>query len=238
MSRGVTRGEAEAFIKAIAPHAQSAYRLIGKVKPSICIAMACVESAYGTAGSCKHNSFLGQKVGTGKTATKYWTGTFFTSKTQEEYKIGVHSTITAAFRSYPTMEMCVFNYYELLNTKLYARVQADADYATQMQQIKDCKYMTSSEEVNSVLTIIKNYDLTQYDDTYTPVSYKEPVTVIKKGACGNGVKWIQDKLNNHGYNLTIDGIFGDKTEEAVKDFQYKRFVDGVVGNLTREQLKK
>ena len=69
------------FITEIAPLAQKAFLELGKVHPSICIGMACVESAYGTAGSCKYHSYLGQKVGTGKTATKYWNGTFFTSKT-------------------------------------------------------------------------------------------------------------------------------------------------------------
>lgn len=237
-----TTAQIESFIKTIAPHAQNAYKVLGKVKPSVCIGMACVESAYGTAGSCKHNSFFGQKVGSGKTATKYWQGGFFTSKTKEEYKIGVHTTISAAFRAYPTMEMCVFNYYELLNTSLYARVTADADYKTQMAQIKACGYMTSSTEVNSVIKIIEKYNLTQYDGVDgngVPIEeYREPVTSVKKGASGNGVKWIQSQLNKHGYNLKVDGLFGEATEKAVKDFQNKVFVDGIVGKQTREFLKK
>ena len=62
------------FINQIAPLAQKAYKTLGKVHPSVCIAMACVECGNGNAGSVKHNSLLGQKVGTGKTATKYWSG--------------------------------------------------------------------------------------------------------------------------------------------------------------------
>lgn len=168
------------FIAEIAPCAQKAYKTLGKVKPSVCIGMACVESGYGTAGSCKHHSYLGQKVGTGKTATKYWSGNFFTSKTSEEYTVGTHTIITAAFRAYDSMQQCVLNYYELLNTSLYARVLASSDYATQMQQIKTCGYMTSSTEVNSVLQIIKTYDLTQYDDvsgTSTSASTTTSTTV-------------------------------------------------------------
>ena len=230
-----TQTQVNDFIRKIAPYAQAAYKTLGKVKPSVCIGMACVESAYGTAGSCNHNSFLGQKVGTGKTATKYWQGAFFTSKTKEEYKVGVHTTIKAAFRAYPTAEMCVFNYYELLNTKLYERVKADADYKTQMAQIKACGYMTSSTEVNSVIKIIEKYNLTQYDFN----DMREPVTNVKKGATGYGVKWVQTKLVDNGYILKIDGIFGDKTENAVKDFQSKHglVVDGIVGNKTKTALK-
>lgn len=159
-----TQAQINKFISEIAPCAQKAYKVLGKVKPSVCIGMACVESAYGTAGSARYNSYLGYKVGSGRTATKYWCGKFFNSKTKEEYSIGVHTVITDAFRAYDSMEQCVFNYYELLNTSLYKRVLADSDYRTQMQQIKACGYMTSSTEVNSVIKIIEKYNLTQYDN--------------------------------------------------------------------------
>lgn len=159
-----TETQIKKFIAEIAPIAQKAYKTLGKVKPSVCIGMACVESAYGTAGSCKHHSYFGQKVGTGKTATKYWDKKYFTSGTKEEYTVGVHTTIKAMFRAYSSMEQCVFNFYELLNSKLYARV-TDTYYDTQMKQIKMCGYMTSSTEVNSVLRIIQKYNLTQYDNT-------------------------------------------------------------------------
>ncbi|MCD7724285.1 MAG: glucosaminidase domain-containing protein [Clostridiales bacterium] len=158
-----TTAQIKAFIEEIAPVAQKAYKTLGKVLPSVCIGMACVECAYGTAGSVKHHSYFGQKVGTGKTATKYWGGKFFTSKTSEEYTLGVHTTITSAFRAYDNMEQGVFNYYELLNTSLYSGVKIGTDYKTQMQQIKTCGYMTSSTEVNSVISIIEKYGLTQYD---------------------------------------------------------------------------
>lgn len=156
------------FIREIAPYAQSAYKTLGKVLPSICIGMACVESGfgYGTDGSrlmYKHNAILGQKVGLGKTALKYWGGKFWTAKTSEEYQVGVHSVINAAFRGYDNLEQCIFNYYELLNTPLYSKVKGGANYATQMSQIKACGYMTSSTEVNSVKNVIQKYGLTRYD---------------------------------------------------------------------------
>lgn len=232
------------FIQQIAPLCQSAYKIVGKVKPSVAIGMACVESGYGTAGSCKHHSYLGQKVGTGRTATKYWSGKFFTSKTKEEYTIGTHTTIKAAFRAYNSMQECVLNYYELLNTSLYERVKVDSSYAEQMQQIKACGYMTSSTEVNSVLKIIKDYDLTKYD-IVNGNPYREPITSLKEGSSGNAVRWIQYELNRHGASLVCDGIFGSKTTRATKDFQSNHkdsdgkplVVDGIVGVKTRNALK-
>ena len=238
------------FIEEIAPCAQKAYRTLGKIKPSICIGMACVESAYGTSKIMRqHNAFFGQKVGTGKTATKYWSGKFFTSKTKEEYTIGTHSVIKAAFRSYPEgMQQSVFNYYELLNTSLYKRVKADADYVTQMQQIKLCGYMTSSTEVNSVIQLINKYNLTKYDDVRDELKeaqsvcpYTRTCNLIKRGMKGKSVKWLQWHLVRHGANLKIDGDFGKLTLTAVINFQQTHpplKVDGLVGPKTIAELEK
>ena len=63
--------------------------------------------------------------------------------------------------------------------------------------------------------------------------------LLKKGSKGDSVKLLQELLNKHGFNLTVDGDFGNKTEEAVKQFQ-KRLnltVDGIVGGKTFEALQ-
>ena len=242
-----TATEIGLFIQEIAPCAQQAYKTLGKVKPSVCIGMGMVESAYGTSQIMrKHNAFFGQKVGTGKTATKYWGGSFFTSKTSEEYTVGTHTIITSAFRAYESMQQGVLNFYELLNTSLYAKVKADADYATQMQQIKTCGYMTSSTEVNSVLKLISTYNLTQYDDVCTETGtaksnpYTLTATLLKRGCTGDNVKWLQWHLNAVlGTNLVIDGVYGANTENAVKTYQkaHNLTVDGIVGAKTINALK-
>lgn len=237
------------FIAEVAPCAQKAYKVFGKVKPSICIAMACVESAYGTSKIMRqHNAFMGFKVGSGRTAVKYWDGSFFVAKTKEEYKVGQHTIIRDAFRSYPVggMQQCILNFYELLNTSLYSKVKANADYVTQMHQIKACGYMTSSTEVNSVLSLIAKYNLTQYDGVPVIPSkpenpYKLTSTFIKRGMKGESVKWLQHELVRHGANITIDGCFGTKTLEAVISFQQTHpplKVDGLVGQKSIAELKK
>lgn len=235
-----SQSQIKKFIAEMAVCAQNAYKTVGKVLPSVAIGMACVECAYGTAGSVKHHSYFGQKVGTGKTATKYWGGKFFTSKTKEEYTVGVHTTISAAaFRAYDSMQQCCLNYYELLNTKLYARVQSGVDYETQMKQIKLCGYMTSSTEVNSVIRIIKTYNLTQYDvNAVVKVKetnpYKRTASLIRKGDRGDSVRWVQYALKMWGADIIVDGIFGPKTDAAVRTYQAANGlkVDGIVGPKT------
>lgn len=231
-----TAAEISLFIEMIAPLAQKAYRTLGKVKPSVCIGMACVESAYGTSQIMKkHNAYFGQKLGTGKTAVKYWSMKFFTSSTKEEYTLGQHTTIRAAFRAYDSAEQSVFNYYELLNTSLYAKVLATSDYREQMQQIKACGYMTSSTEVNSVITIIEKYGLTKYDVMDNP--YTLTADTIKRGDRGDSVKWLQFQLNANGAGLDIDGIFGPKTEEAVMNYKKAKGLLGIADIATIDSLK-
>lgn len=232
--------ECKAFIKEIAPYAQKAYGVLGKVRPSVCIAMACVESAYGTKPIMrKHNAFLGFKVGSGKTATKYWSGTYFNAKTSEEYVIGQHTPIKADFRSYESMEQCVFNFYELLNAGLYAYVEPGVDYKTQMQQIKKVGYMTSSTEVDTVLSIITKQDLTKYDNEVGIITIptgKNPT--LKIGSRGKYVTLAQTLLDKKGYHLEIDGIFGVETQKITSQFQRDNHImaDGIIGKQTWGKL--
>lgn len=234
------------FIKLIAPDVQKAYKTLGKVKPSVCIGMACVESGAGTSATMsKHNALWGQKVGSGKTATKYWTGTFYTSKTKEEYQVGKHTIITDAFRSYPSILMGALNYYELLNTKLYARVKSDASPEEQMRQIKACGYMTSSTEVNSVISYINRFDLKNYDDVAQGLApehknpYKVPTKTLRIGDHNEMVKWLQYELNEHySSNLAVDGWYGSKTKSAIIKVQnhFGLIPDGICGRKTFAKL--
>lgn len=160
-----TETQKKVFIEKMAPIAKKAYMQFGKPLPSICIAMAAVECKWGLAGSCKYNSYMGHKVGSGKTATKYWDGKYFNARTQEvvNQSTGQLVTIKDNFRAYDSVEQCVFNFYELLNTSLYKKVLAESSYIEQMCQIKTCGYMTSVTEVNTCLDIIRQNGLTKYD---------------------------------------------------------------------------
>lgn len=59
------------------------------------------------------------------------------------------------------------------------------------------------------------------------------MTILKKGSRGDEVRKLQAKLN-----LKADGIFGPKTELAVKAFQKANdlSVDGIVGAKTWSKL--
>ncbi|UCF95684.1 MAG: peptidoglycan-binding protein [Desulfobacterales bacterium] len=55
------------------------------------------------------------------------------------------------------------------------------------------------------------------------------------------VRWLQESLNKIlGSRLSVDGITGEKTREAVKAFQrkYGLQVDGVAGPITEGKLRE
>ncbi len=70
--------------------------------------------------------------------------------------------------------------------------------------------------------------------------YNEPSTLVRYGSTGTSVKWVQDLLKQNGYTITVDGVFGSQTKNAVIHFQkYNNLsTDGIVGELTRNALKK
>lgn len=63
---------------------------------------------------------------------------------------------------------------------------------------------------------------------------------LRRGDSGEAVTYLQTLLCDVGETLTADGKFGSKTEQAVKDFQrlYGLTVDGVVGPKTWDALEK
>ena len=62
---------------------------------------------------------------------------------------------------------------------------------------------------------------------------------LRRGDRSDTVRAVQQKLKNWGYYTgSVDGIFGPKTEEAVRSFQKKNglTVDGIVGSQTLAAL--
>jgi peptidoglycan hydrolase-like protein with peptidoglycan-binding domain len=58
--------------------------------------------------------------------------------------------------------------------------------------------------------------------------------IQKEGSTGEAVRTVQYLLRARGASLAVDGIFGPRTEAAVRSFQQSHglVVDGVVGNAT------
>ena len=62
--------------------------------------------------------------------------------------------------------------------------------------------------------------------------------LLRRGSNNNFVFLLQFLLNQYGFNLSVDGIFGSRTESAVRQFQQNNglSVDGIVGPNTWKTL--
>ena len=78
-------------------------------------------------------------------------------------------------------------------------------------------------------------------------TWRALIITVRKGSTGPAVRAVQDQINfrnnRNGHTLNVDGVFGTKTQAAVRAFQQgvaseiRGFpVDGIVGSLTWQAL--
>jgi Putative peptidoglycan binding domain/D-alanyl-D-alanine carboxypeptidase len=67
-----------------------------------------------------------------------------------------------------------------------------------------------------------------------PMAATSSRPTLRKGAKGPDVSHLQDRLNAHGAGLGVDGVFGPRTDAAVRNFQQAHglVVDGICGKNT------
>lgn len=236
---GYTLAQANAFINQIAPLMQKEAIARGYKIVSTAIAQAIIESAAGTSSlGYKYHNYFGMKCGSS------WKGMSVNLKTKEEYTVGKLTTIKDNFRVYASMEDGVKGYYDFLTMKRYANLKDATTFTQYAELLKSDGWATSSTYVSTLVSTVNKYGLIKYDMVYVPVT---PTVVthrtLKKGCKGDDVKALQTFLNLKGFNCGVaDGIFGAKTEAAVKAFQ-KAYPDcgtpdGIVGTRTWSVIDK
>ena len=225
---GYTTAQAKQFIEQIAPLMQKEAKERGYKIVSTAIAQAIIESAAGTSSlGYKYHNYFGMKCGS------KWKGASVNMKTKEEYTKGTLTTIRDNFRAYPTMEDGVKGYYDFINSSRYANLKTATTPKQYAEMLKSDGYATSSSYINTLVNTVNKYGLDKYDtESATPTK-----PTLKKGSKGDAVKALQTFLNLNGYCCgTADGIFGQKTYDAVYAFQKDHPAcgkpDGIVGSRT------
>lgn len=250
---GVSRSQAENFIKNLAPIAiRQAKKHDNKIFPSVCLAQAACESAYGTSPKMINaNALFGIKVGKSKWHFgNAWKDKAYSTKTKECYDGKTYTNITDYFRAYDSIEDAVEDYYDLLCTaSRYKHALNRLTPLACIQGIQQAPYATAPDYVSTIMNIIRKFNLEKYDsstetgyshDTQSDNPYVLSDTLIKRGMKGESVKWLQFELNKNGADLVCDGLFGRKTLEAVINYQQTHKplkVDGLCGQQTIKSLK-
>lgn len=154
----VTTAQKEQFIKKIGIPAEKAfqYKKNFQVLPSIVVAQAIVESAWGQSGLyAKANNVFGVK-GTYKGqsenfATKEWNGSQFVTETQ-------------SFRKYPSIEASILDHDYLLRNVFIRKnnVMGYKEEAKLLEQ-KQHRYATDPNYTSTLISVIQTYHLDKLD---------------------------------------------------------------------------
>lgn len=170
-----------------------------KVLPSICIAQAALETGWGTSSlMTKANAYFGIK------ATSSWKGKVFNSKTSECYDGSTYTNITACFRAYDSVAESVADYYDLITgLSRYAGAVNETNAEKCITAIKNGGYATSPTYIKNVMSIVNQYNLTQYDSCMTGDS--KPTT-------------NETKPVNNSTETTYTVVAGDNLTKIAKKF--------------------
>lgn len=224
---------AEQFLTIIKPVVIADMKKTG-ILASLTAAQAFIESAKGNSGlTAKANNLFGIKG--------EYNGQFVTMLTTE-YIGGIPQKVQAKFRRYPSWQESINDHSGLfLRSSRYANLRGCKDYKQACRNVQADGYATSPTYAQTLIKTIETYQLYTWDGVEakpTGNPYAMPTKNIKKGARGNDVRWLQYELNRRGYHLVCDGIFGAKTDEAVRAFQADNGLvpDGIVGVLTRGKM--
>ncbi len=147
------------FLRDCVPAAQSSMRLSG-VPASITLAQAILESGWGTSGltrlACNYFGIKAEHLADPETYVELPT---------TEYVNGERQMIEARFEKYPTAADCFADHAALLSKAArYAPAMAvNADPQAFAEQLEACGYSTSPTYASSLMELVKEFDLTQYD---------------------------------------------------------------------------
>ena len=204
----MTRDE---FIDIVAPIVQNENRKRGNpLFSSVVISQAALETGFGISKiMLKANAIFGIK------ASKNWKGKVYSSKTQECYDGSNMTTITDYFRAYNSLEESVADYFDLI-TKLerYRKACVSSNYQECITEIYKGGYATDPNYVVKILQIIKDYNLTRFDEEVndSPIYEIGKVYEIKVQAGLN----VRENPGTDSRILTYEELTEDGKKHAYK----------------------
>ena len=161
------KAEKSAFVSRIWEAVQAQPSLYG-LFPSVIIAQAALESAWGSSELSNHNNYFGVKA----SETQY-SPAWIPSKSRtvelptKEYKNGKYITVMAKWRVYDNVTDSIRDRNALVATNnRYADARKAATPLDQITAMKAGGYATDPDYVSKIMATINSNDLTKYDKLY------------------------------------------------------------------------
>ena len=194
------------FVDDIAKYVQKYAGSYGISVHSPIIAQAILESGWGKSRlATDYHNYFGMKCGT------KWTGPSVNMTTQEEYTAGTLATIKDNFRVYDNMENGVKGYFEFIQLSRYENLKGIVNPQKYIETIKNDGYATSSTYVDSLMQIIKIYNLTSYDSTESVEG--ENIMGSRQAMIAKMQSWIGKNEVDGSFREIID-IYNSHTPRA------------------------
>ena len=171
----------EKFIADIAGYVKKYAGMYGILVYSSVIAQAVLESGWGESRlASQYHNYFGLKCGT------RWTGRSVNMRTQEEYREGTLTFIRDNFRVFDSMEEGVKGYFEFIQLERYRNLQGIRDPQEYLETIRADGYATSFSYVEDCMKVIRQYELTRFDEggCETMAKTAESVLDVMRGWLG------------------------------------------------------
>lgn len=226
----------KSFLNKLKPYVIKDMETTG-ILASLTAAQAFIESNKGNSGlTQKCNNLFGIKGLYNGQGEEFWT---------TEYYNGIKTRIKAYFRKYPSWQESIADHSSLFNRlSRYANLRGETDYVKACTNVRLDGYATSPTYTSTLINTIQKYHLDEWDREVIgniPISTPDiDHPTLRKGDRGDEVKQWQAFLNANDYRCgTVDGIFGNNTEKAVKQYQaaHGLVADGIIGPKTWASLK-
>lgn len=225
----------KSFLQKLKPYVIKDMETTG-ILASLTAAQAFIESNKGNSGlTQKCNNLFGIKGLYNGQGEEFWT---------TEYYNGIKTRIKAYFRKYPSWQESIADHSSLFNRlSRYANLRGETDYVKACTNVRLDGYATSPTYTSTLINTIQKYHLDEWDREVIgniPISTPDiDHPTLRKGDRGDEVKQWQAFLNANDYRCgTVDGIFGNNTEKAVKQYQaaHGLVADGIIGPKTWASL--
>lgn len=151
----------EQFIQEIAKAAQKYAPKYGISTVSPCIAQACLESGYGTSNKAQYHNYFGLKYRPGRLTCN---SGCFKDKSKEQKPDGTYIDIETSWYMFDSLDAGVEGYFQFINTSNYANLKGVTDPFEYLKRIKEDGYATSQKYVDNVSSVIRQWNLQQYDN--------------------------------------------------------------------------
>ena len=175
-----TQAQQQAFLAKIIPLAQADMKKT-KILASLTIAQAILESGWGLSGlTLRSNNLFGIK-GQGVNSATF------------EYINGKRIDIVAGFKAYPDWETSIADHSGLfLRLSRYKNLIGCTDYKQACKNVQADGYATAPNYADSLIKLIEQYKLYQYDVLQSPArpQYRFLVDCGTEGECRTIQSWV------------------------------------------------